>query len=83
MADRRRKKAKTIEGLVPTDPGTLGRLALDFLQDFSRDVLIYIDKGNPFTINKLPSITPLCNINSLSTQKGTDLSNHARYIIIF
>jgi integrase/recombinase XerD len=33
MPDRRRERAKRIEDLVPVEPGTLGRLALDYLQD--------------------------------------------------
>jgi integrase/recombinase XerD len=33
MNDRRRLRAKRIEDLVPTDPGTLGRTILDYLDD--------------------------------------------------
>ncbi len=33
MSDRRRDRGKRIEALVPTDPGSLGRCALDYLED--------------------------------------------------
>ena len=35
MPDRRSRRAKHIEDLVPTDPGTLGRCILDYLDDLT------------------------------------------------
>jgi len=35
VSDRRRDRAKNIEDLVPTDPGTLGRCVLDHLDDLT------------------------------------------------